>query len=101
MMTPFLAFLVLLAVFFWRQTRNPVEFTVRFVAASIFFLIPYLVVAFAFTLVSGTFQLREDGKNGESSRSPRLGSTRAFNPRMKAPMCDQEYPKSSSLSRIH
>lgn len=85
MMTPFLAFLVLLAVFFWRQTRNPAEFTVRFVAASIFFLIPYLVVAFAFTLVSGTFQLREDGEKWREQQVAETGVDPCVQPEDEGP----------------
>lgn len=62
MMTPFFVLLIILAVFLWRRTRNVPEFAVRFVAASVFLLIPYLVVAFGVILVSGTFQTREDGE---------------------------------------
>lgn len=94
MMTPYLIFLVFLAIFIWRRASSVPTFLVRFAIASIGFLILYVVAFFAFTLVSGTFQLREDGESGESSRSQRPGLTRAFNPRMKALMYCQEHRKS-------
>lgn len=85
MMTPYLIFLVFLAAFIWRRASSVPTFLVRFVIASIGFLIPYIVAAFAFTLVSGTFQLREDGEKWREQQVTENGVDPCVRPEDEGP----------------
>nr|WP_120492036.1 hypothetical protein [Corynebacterium lactis] len=85
MMTPYMIFLVFLALFIWRRASSVTTFLIRFVIASIGFLIPYLVVAFAFTLVSGTFQLREDGEKWREQQFAETGVDPCVQPEDESP----------------
>ncbi|QVI99542.1 hypothetical protein KFR76_05690 [Corynebacterium diphtheriae] len=85
MMTPYMIFLVLLAFFIWRRASSVTTFLLRFAIASIGSLIPYLVVAFAFTLVSGTFQLHEDGEKWREQQVAETGVDPCVHPEDESP----------------